>query len=203
MQFPILCLVTSGEGPSPGVVREAASAGVDLVQLREPLLDAAALLAFARQAVRDAAGSPCRIVVNDRVDVAIAADAPGVHLRANSFSASRVRSIAPAGFLIGRSVHEAAEAVAAADDGGCDYLVFGTVFPSRSKPPGHRAAGLRALHDVCRSTSLPVIAIGGISVENAREAIAAGARGVAGIGLFRAGDPISSVVSRIRQRFDT
>jgi thiamine-phosphate diphosphorylase len=197
-ESPIICLVTSGEGIPPGLVREAASAGVDLVQIRERSLDGKTLAALARAAVDDADGTSCRIVVNDRVDIALAADASGVHLRGDSFAAARIRRVTRPGFLIGRSVHEAAEARSVTAAGGCDYLIFGTVFPSRSKPAGQVAAGLDQLREVCSATTLPVIAIGGISTENAAEALRAGARGVAAINLFR-GAPIAPIVSRLRR----
>ena len=203
MQFPVICLITSGEGGVPGLVREAASAGVDVVQIREPQLQSGALLSYARQAVGEAGHTPCRVLVNDRLDIAIAATAAGVHLRGDSFPAARVRSLALAGFVIGRSVHSAAEAAAVTDQGGCDYLIFGTVFRSRSKPTGHPVAGLAVLREVCRATALPVIAVGGISLGNVAEVVAAGAKGVAAISLFRDGAPISSTVSRLRQPFDT
>ncbi|MFL6280266.1 MAG: thiamine phosphate synthase [Vicinamibacterales bacterium] len=205
MQFPIICLITSGEGrrAAPGLIREAASAGINLVQIREPLLQGGALVTCVRDAIDEAVGTSCSVLVNDRVDVAIAANAAGVHLRSDSVPARRVRSVAPAGFLVGRSVHDAAEAAAISDAGGCDYLIFGTVFPSRSKPAGHPAAGVQKLADVCRATTLPVIAVGGISLENAADVMAAGASGIAAIDLFRRDGPLSSTVSRLRQRFDT
>jgi thiamine-phosphate diphosphorylase len=185
----------------PGLVREAALSGIDLVQIREPRLEGGALVSFVREAIDEAAHTSCRVLVNDRFDVAIAANAAGVHLRGNSFPAGRIRSLAPTGFLIGRSVHNPAEAAAVTQDGGCDYLIFGTVFQSRNKPQGHPVAGLHVLREVCRTTTLPVIAVGGISIENASEVVAAGAKGVAGIDLFQR--PLSSTVSRLRHRFDT
>jgi thiamine-phosphate diphosphorylase len=203
MQFPLICLITTGEGRLPGRVREAALAGIDLVQIREPMLQGGPLLTFVRDAIDEAVDSSCSVLVNDRFDVAIAANAAGVHLRADSVPAGRLRSIAPSGFLVGRSVHDSAEAATITGAGGCDYLIFGTVFPSRSKPTGHPAAGLQKLQDVCRATALPVIAVGGISLENAASAIAAGAKGIAAIDLFRRGSSVSSTVSRLRQRFDT
>lgn len=201
LQFPVICLITRGEGTVRGVVREAASSGIDLVQIREPRLEGGALLPVVREAVDETAHTSCRVLVNDRLDVAIAANAAGVHLRGNSFPAQRVRPLAPAGFLIGRSVHNPEEAAAVTQDGGCDYLIFGTVFESRNKPPGHVVAGLNVLRQVCRATALPVLAVGGISIENAAEVVAAGAQGIAGIDLFRSS--ISSTVSRLRQQFDT
>jgi thiamine-phosphate pyrophosphorylase len=204
MRSPIICLVTGGGTPSAlvSLIREAAIAGVDLVQIREPALDDRSLLTLARQAIAETRGTDCRIVVNDRVDVALASGAAGVHLRGESFPEQRVRTLAPGGFLIGRSVHDVPQAEAAAQ-GGCSYLIFGTVFPSRSKPAGHPISGLAGLREVCTSVRIPVIAIGGISVENASQAFSAGARGVAAIDLFRSGEALSGIVPKLRRRFDT
>ena len=202
---PIICLVTAGSDHRtlPESIREAARAGVDLIQIREPALDAAELMRLTSRAVQDVKGTACRIVVNDRYDVEVAANAAGVHLRANSYSAARLRTIAPPGFLIGRSIHGLDEATAAAKEGGCDYFVFGTVFRSERKPSGHHLAGLQALREVAALVQTPVLAIGGISLENAGEAIAAGASGVAAIGLFRGPEPLAATVSALRRRIDT
>jgi thiamine-phosphate diphosphorylase len=199
----ILCLITSGDGSSLESIREAGASGVDLVQIREPALPAAPLLRIVRDAIATTAGTSCRVLVNDRVDIALAAVAAGVHLRADSVGATRVRTLAPAEFIVGRSVHRAGEAAAVTREGGCDYLIFGTVFPSANKPPGHIAAGIPVLRDVCRATTLPVIAVGGITVENAPEVMQAGARGIAGIELFRDAGAIRSKVEQLRQQFDT
>jgi thiamine-phosphate pyrophosphorylase len=102
--------------------------------------------------------------------------------------------MAPAGFLIGRSVHSLAEADAAVAGGGCDYLLFGTVFPSGGKPEGHPVAGLEALRVVCVRSPLPVIAIGGINEERAAEVRNAGAAGFAAVGMFMCLTPLPQVV---------
>jgi thiamine-phosphate diphosphorylase len=184
-----------------GAIVEAARAGVDLIQVREPGLGDRTLMDFTREAVDAIRGTPCRILVNDRFDIARIANASGVHLRSDSCPAARIRAAAPAAFLIGRSVHDVAEAEAAAP--GCDYLIFGTVFPSTSKPAGHHASGLEALREVCAAVRIPVLAIGGISVGNVRDVASAGAAGVAAISLFRGGEPTASVVAMVRRRFDT
>lgn len=199
----IICLITSGDGSSLESIRAAGASGVDLVQIREPALPAASLLTMVHEAIAMTAGTSCRVLVNDRLDIALAARAAGVHLRADSLAAARVRTVAPAGFIIGRSVHDPGEAAAATREGGCDYLIFGTVFPSANKPPGHVAAGIPVLRDVCRATALPVIAVGGITVRNAPEVIRAGARGIAGIELFRDAAEIRSRVEKLRRQFDT
>jgi thiamine-phosphate pyrophosphorylase len=165
----------------------AARAGVDVVQVRERGLDDRALRALAinvREAI-DATGT--RTLVNDRIDVALAARASGVHLPGRAVSSAAVRAIVPDGFLVGRSVHSAGEAIEAARHGGCDYLVFGSVFASASKPAGHAVAGLDALARVCRSVPLPVLAIGGITTARVPDIVRAGAAGLAAIGLFATG----------------
>src|ERR1043165_9117762 len=196
-------MVTGGGTPQSvsSLIREAAFAGVDLVQIRERSLDDRALLALTRDAVEHTRTTGCRVIVNDRVDIAVAAGAAGVHLRGDSFSGTRVRQIAPEGFLIVRSVHDVEQATAAAEE-GCDYLIFGTVFLSRSKPAGHPVAGLDALRRGVSAVPIPVIAIGGISAQNTRQVLAAGAAGVAGIDLFRGGVPLDGLVRRLRQPFD-
>jgi thiamine-phosphate diphosphorylase len=185
------------------VAGEAARAGVDLIQVRERGLEASDLLALVRRVKAEIAGTSCRVVVNDRVDVAIAARADGVHLPARAYSAARVRSIVPDRFVVGRSVHSEVEALDAAREGGCDYLVFGAVFPTASKPEGHVAAGLDALRRVCSQVALPVLAIGGISATSVPEIARTGAAGVAAIGLFARADgrSLPGTVQRIRQAF--
>jgi thiamine-phosphate pyrophosphorylase len=206
VRIPCICLVTAGlapERPVLDVIVEAARAGVDLVQIRERRLDDRALIDLTRRAVDATRDLPVRIVLNDRFDVALAAGASGVHLRGQSPPAARVRAAAPEGFLVGRSVHDLEEAVAVEAAGGCDYLVFGTVFPSSSKRPGHPASGIEALRAVCRSVQLPVLAIGGISIETVPAIRSAGASGIAAIGLFQGGDSIADTVRKVRRQFDT
>ena len=168
-------------------IGRAARAGVDLVQIRERTLDGGDLLRLTVRALEAAAGTATGILVNDRVDVALAARARGVHLPGRGLAAPRARAIAPR-LLIGRSVHSVDDAIAAERDGGCDYLLFGTVFQSTGKPAGHIMSGIAGLSAACRAVRLPVLAIGGVTVERAAEAAAAGAAGVAAIALFAQGD---------------
>jgi thiamine-phosphate pyrophosphorylase len=188
---PVVCLITDRArvGGADGVVervRWAAGAGVHLVQVRERDLDGGPLTALVRRCVEAVAGSGARVLVNDRLDVALAAGAHGVHLRADSMPARAVRTRCPPGFLIGRSVHARDEAIAAAAAGGLDYLLFGTVFPTASKP-GRGATGVSALADVVAATAVPVLAVGGVTPDNVGEVAAAGAAGFAAIGMFAAG----------------
>ena len=204
MTRPLICLVTSGRLTSAGalssVAARAVSAGIDLLQVRERALNDRELLASLRLAAA-VPGAASRLVVNDRLDLALAAGAAGVHLPGASVPPSIVRTITPADFLVGTSVHSVDEARRIEGAGGCDYLIFGTVFPSASKP-GTPAAGVAALGEVCRAVALPVLAIGGITVANAREAAAAGAAGVAAISLFEGPDDLGPMVRQLRQAFD-
>jgi thiamine-phosphate pyrophosphorylase len=159
-----------------------AAAGVDLLQIREPDLSGGDLARLVARVLSAAAGTGAQVLVNDRLDVALAAGADGVHLKGESIDTASVRRLAPAGFLVGRSVHSAEEAEQAAND-GADYVVVGTVFETSSKP-GRSAAGLSLLRETVRQCKAPVLAIGGMSVARAGEVAATGAAGLAAIGLF-------------------
>jgi thiamine-phosphate pyrophosphorylase len=198
----VICLVTDRRRRSPvEQAREAAAAGIDIIHVRERDLEAGDLCALAAAIVSVTRGSATRVVVNDRVDVALASGADGVHLRGDSMPAVRVRAMVPRGFLICSAVHTAAEAVAAA--GASDYLVAGTVFSTGSKPGLGTFLGLEGLQAVAQAVSVPVLAIGGMSVERAGEVAATGARGLAAIGLFAdAHRPIKEVVRQVRERFN-
>jgi thiamine-phosphate pyrophosphorylase len=185
---PVVCLITDRArvGGADGTVervRWAARAGVHLVQVRERDLDGGPLTALVRRCVEAVRGSRARVLVNDRLDVALAAGAHGVHLRADSMPARTVRTLCPPGFVIGRSVHARDEAIAAAAAGGLDYLLFGTVFPTASKP-GREATGTSALAEVVAATAIPVLAVGGVSTDKVGDVAAAGAAGFAAIGMF-------------------
>lgn len=164
-------------------IAAAARAGVDLVQVRERDLEARDLCRLVARCVEATRGTRTRILVNDRVDVALATGAHGVHLRADSVPASRVRAIVPRGFVIGRSVHSVDEIAQASWDDGADYLLFGTVFATTSKP-GAVPAGREGLTSAAASTTVPVLAIGGISADSVRQLGRTGAAGFAAIGLF-------------------
>jgi thiamine-phosphate diphosphorylase len=174
---------TARLGPLADRLVLAGEAGVDLLQIREPDLSAVETIDLIRDVRSRLGEASARLVVNDRVDVALAAEADGVHLKSDSIPTALVRRHVPAAFLVGRSVHAIDEARAAADE-GADYVIFGTVFPSGSKPRGHRTAGLEALAAVSQAVGIPVLAIGGISLNTVAAAAEAGAAGVAAIGLF-------------------
>jgi thiamine-phosphate diphosphorylase len=193
--------------------RHAVAAGIDLIQLRERDLDARDLAALTRDLLTLTRGSTTRLVVNDRLDVALACGADGVHLRADSIPVSAARRLAPASFLIGRSVHSVEEAAEAA---GADYVIAGTVFATVSKPEIRSHLGVDGLRAIVEVIAAPVLAIGGVGEEECDRVAAAGAAGVAAIGLFMAAGAASAgenqpacratalagVAKRARERFD-
>ena len=190
---PILCLVTDRArlGSSDGarlesllnLIRSARLAGVDLVQIRENDLSDQALVDLVGQAVEMTREGTTRIIVNDRVDVALAAGAAGVHLRGDSFPAERIRHMVPSGWTIGRSVHGLDEALEVTATKAVDYVTFGTVFETASKP-GTPGAGLEALGRIVEAVPVPVLAIGGVTVDRVAGVGASGAAGLAAIGIF-------------------
>ncbi len=155
-----------------------ARADVDFVQVREPGLTARELAALVRTLTR------ARVLVNDRADVAIACGAAGVHLRDGSVSPRVIRSIAPGGFVVTVACHDAAAVFRAADE-GADYAVLAPIFAPLSKASVSPPLGLDALRAITARASIPVIALGGITAENAAMCMDAGAAGIAGITLFR------------------
>jgi thiamine-phosphate pyrophosphorylase len=179
-------------------IEEAARAGVDLIQLREKDLPTRDLEALGREAVRRvrAARTDSRLLINSRTDVALAVAADGVHLRSEDVPVAVVRKIAErAGvqqrWTIGVSCHSPAE-VRAAADAGADFAVFAPVF----EKPGAEPAGLDPLRAAC-AAKVPVLALGGVSLENAELCLRAGAAGLAGIRLFQQHE-VESVVKRVR-----
>jgi thiamine-phosphate pyrophosphorylase len=152
----------------------------DWVQIRDKELPARELIEVVRRAM--ARGG--KILVNSRVDVAIAAGAAGVHLPAGSIAPEVWRAITPSDFLIGVSCH-ALEDVVRAEREGADYLVFGPVFAPLSKTSNLAPRGLEELGRAAAAVKIPVLALGGITEENAVACVEAGAAGVAGITWFR------------------
>jgi thiamine-phosphate diphosphorylase len=191
-------------------VRSAVSAGVDVIQIRERDLEARALLEIVRQCVSLARGTSTRIVVNERLDVALSAGAHGVHLPARAMPVAAARSMSPPGFVIGRSAHNARELAAAE---GADYVIAGTVWQTISKPDApHRLLGIDGLASLAGQATMPVLAIGGVERARIADIARAGAQGIASIGLFLgdasgpaacAASNMGEVVAEARRAFDT
>ncbi len=167
------------------------AAGVDAVHLRASDRAAGDLLAVAL-AARRLVMPPAVLLVNDRIDVALLSEADGVQLPERGLPPEGARRLLGHGRLVGCSVHSVTAAERAAQ-AGADFLLFGNVFETASKP-GRAAAGLQALEAVTRAVPCPVIAIGGITPERVPAVLAAGAHGVAVIrGILAAADQVAAV----------
>jgi thiamine-phosphate pyrophosphorylase len=210
---PIVCYVTNGRDfpeqtryeQTVRCVRAALDAGADWVQIREKDVRAPQLLALVREAIEIALPQERaqRVLVNERLDIAIAAGAAGVHLRSESAPTDAVvrwcrGGNAPEGFLIGRSCHSLEDARKAAV-AGADYVFFGPIFDSPAKRAFGRPQGIERLSEVCSAVRIPVIAIGGVNDQNAADCIQAGASGVAAIRLFQAEREPTSLAQIVSQ----
>jgi thiamine-phosphate pyrophosphorylase len=213
----LLCYITDRRQLRPmslaAVIRETLRAGVDMVQIREKDLASRELVTLVKEALKAtwepgrelverasrplSCGPPTCLLVNDRLDVALAAGADGVHLGTHSMPVRVVRLVAPRPFIIGVSCHSLDEALAA-ESGGADYLVLGPVFETPSKLGYGPPLGLEKLRDVTSRISIPVLALGGISVERVRPCLEAGASGIAGIRIFQDCESIQERVRELR-----
>ena len=173
-----------GLGPLLEIIQRNLLYGVEMIQIREKDLSARELAAFARQVLALPNPHCSKILVNERLDVAMAAGMHGVHLPSNAVSPAAVRSVVHRGFLIGISCHQTAEIEAAAA-AGASFVVYGPVFPPLSKADYQPPVGLDGLREAVRVARIPVLALGGITAGNATSCIEAGAEGVAGITLFQ------------------
>lgn len=179
----------------------AAQVGVDWIQIREKDLSGRELAALVTEAVRRAPSS-CRILVNDRLDVAMACDAGGVHLGEQSIAAQDAKKLlqernARREFLVGVSTHSL-ESVRRAEEAGADYAIFGPIFATPSKAGYGPPQGIDELARVSRSVKIPVIAVGGITADNAEECAKAGAAGIAAIRMFQDARDLTAVVRKLR-----
>jgi thiamine-phosphate pyrophosphorylase len=172
-------------------IRRAIRAGVDLVQIREKDLSGRELMELARWAVKEARAGWAKIIVNDRLDVAIASGAAGVHLGRESAPAKDVvrwvkgmRGRRAAAFLVGVSCHSMEEAREAERD-GADYVHFGPVFETPSKRKFGKPQGVEKLREVCEAVRIPVLAVGGVDERKIEECLRVGAAGIAGIRIFQ------------------
>ena len=178
----IRCYITDRHSLQPGdsILDVIVRSNADWVQIREKDLSARELF----QLVQTSVATDRKIIVNSRMDIALAAGAAGLHLPADSPVPDRWRAIAPPGFLIGVSCHSVAEVRAAAQH-GADYVVFGPVFAPQSKSTSLDPRGLDLLAQAVAAAPIPVLALGGITNENAPLCMQRGAAGIAAISLFQ------------------
>ena len=207
---PIIYLITSGSTTntttpdSPEfsqlltLIKTAVASQIPLIQIREKALTTRVLYELTRRAVGIAQGSSTRVLVNDRFDVALGAGAHGVQLTAQSLPARVVRGATSSRFVIGVSTHSVDEAEEARS-GDADLVVFGPVFETESKRSFGPPQGLSKLADIAAAVDrTPVIAIGGIAIENVRECLRHGAAGIAAIRLLNDSNGLPATVAAIR-----
>ena len=180
-------------------ITRAIAAGIDWVQIREKDLPARSLLSLTQAAVAQArVEGGTRVMVNDRLDVALAAGAHGVHLGTHSMPLRRVRRLTPREFVLGASCHSLAEALAA-QDAGADYILLGPIFSTPSKLPYGPPLGLTVLHEATSQLTIPVFALGGISPDRVTLCRQNGAAGVAGIRLFQESPALDALIPSLHK----
>ena len=183
--------------PLLGNIQIAIEAGVDFIQIREKDLPDRELFSLVLKARQIGLGHSTKILVNDRLDIALAADLDGIHLGQGSISPIQVRNqISRQDFVIGVSTHSLEE-VRETQDARTDYVTFGPVFFTPTKAVYGQPVGLKSLREVCRSSKIPVFALGGVNRANYAECLSNGASGVAAIRLFQ--DPQNPLREIVRQ----
>ncbi len=183
------------------MVEVAVATQITLLQIREKNLSARVLYELTNRAVEITRGTSTRLLVNDRSDIASAAGADGVQLTSQSLAADVVRQAFGREFLIGVSTHSQVE-VRTAYDAGANFVLFGPVFDTESKRAFGEPQGLERLREITSALSeFPVVAIGGVTLDNIEECFLAGASGVAAIRLLNDATRMPSIVADIRSRF--
>jgi len=178
------------------IVQAAYRAGVDYIQVREKDLSGRRLATLVEDMLALPGRANSRLLVNERLDVARALGADGLHLPADSLPVAAVRRWVGSSWIVGVSCHSAQEVERAAA-GGADYVLLGPVFATPSKP-GAQSLGLSRLAEICGRFLIPVFALGGVDLGNAGDCVAAGARGVAGIRLFQQAADLEAVCRHLR-----
>lgn len=181
-------------------VRSAVSAGVDIVQYREKSGETGALYEEALRLAEICRGTTTKFIVNDRIDIALAVDADGVHLGQSDMPYSVARRILGVDKIIGITVHSVDEAVKAENE-GADYLGVSPIFSTSTKKDAGIPAGLKLVADVKRVCKIPVVAIGGIDLSNAPDVMAAGADMVCAISAVITKPDVSTEIRKFQGMF--
>lgn len=199
-----LCYITDRRALGPAEllprIRHAAQLGVDLIQIREKDLATRDLVDLVRDSIEAARDTECRLVVNDRLDVALALGTGGVHLGNQSLPARAVRACVSSEFLMGVSCHSLDE-VLAAEAAGADYALFGPIFETPSKLAYGPPVGLEKLAEAASRVNTPLLALGGITLERVKSCLGAGASGIAGISIFQNCESLEDRVRALRLQF--
>ena len=176
----------------------AARAGLTDIMIREKDLTGGPLLSLVRETIARARPAGIRVIVNDRLDVALAAGAEGVHLGVAGLPVAAAKAMAEGRVRVGASTHSLSELTAAAES-GADYATFGPVFPTASKAAFGPPVGVAMLQQAARATSIPVLALGGVTASHAPELRGTGIAGVAAIGaILQDPDPVAAVAAIAR-----
>jgi thiamine-phosphate pyrophosphorylase len=175
--------------PLPEAVHQALMGGVRAVQLREKDLPVRELLALARELRNITEEFRAKLFINDRVDVAVAVDADGVHLGGQSLPASAVRKVVGNRMIIGVSTHSIREAKEAEED-GADFITYGPIFATLSKALFGNPVGCESIFQAKKAVKVPIFALGGIKSGNISQVMAAGSDGIAMISAILAADDI-------------
>jgi thiamine-phosphate pyrophosphorylase len=202
LRLPVLCFVVSREavkGEIEHTVAEAVAGGVTMVQLRERAAPAGEVLDLARRLKRVTRGGAL-LVINDRVDIALAVEADGVHLPEDGLPTGTARGLMGKYSVLGRSVHSVDAAVRAGRE-GAEFLIAGTIFESPSKPDA-KPVGPKLISDIAKAIELPVLAIGGITAARVEEVVKAGAAGVGVVSAIAAAEDPKAAAAELRKALD-
>lgn len=195
-----LIVITSGKLAGNELVKQItalSAAGVKAIQLREKNIPAGDLRLIAKSFINKIGKSDTKLIVNERLDIAILAGANGIHSASNGIENMYIRKFAP-GVLSGRSVHSVSEAVKAERD-GFDYILFGPIFRTPAKVKYGKPQGLKKLVEVCSSVKIPIFAVGGINQRRIKKCLNAGAYGVAAIREFAVTKNINKTAKEFRK----
>jgi thiamine-phosphate pyrophosphorylase len=182
--------------PLVPILQRVLAVGISMVQLRERDLSARELLTLAREVQAVMASSRSQLLINDRIDIALALEGVGVHLRSNSLPVPVARQLLGAGRLLGVSVHGVEEA-RQAESQGADYIVLGPIYETPSKQLFGPPLGIHTLEKACGLVRIPIIGIGGVTATRAREMRRAGAFGAAVITAILSADDVESATREL------